>query len=100
MYGSNEQKRNHEKRGNSNPISRKEAIKTESLIKTEKFNEAQATGNLVELKLLSERQADAKHMLQDDGSGGRADARNREYGVTTNKDGTRKEYTGEVSDPH
>jgi hypothetical protein len=85
--------------GKSNPISKKEARRTERLIKDGKFNEALATDNLVELLPLELRNADWKHVMKDNGQGDTADANNREYGVDVYKNGRRVERTGAIHNP-
>jgi hypothetical protein len=85
--------------GKSNPISRKEARRTERLIKAGKFNEALATGNLLELLPLELRNADWKHLMKDNGQGDTAAANNREYGIDLYRDGRRVEKIGEIYNP-
>lgn len=51
LYGEEPEQIDNPLRGNSNPITEAEADRTESLIKSGKYEEAQQTGNLVELSM-------------------------------------------------
>ena len=86
-------------RGISSSITKKEAKKTETLIRAGKYEEAHASGNLIELGSLALRVADWEHVSKDNGKGDTSSSNNREYGVDTYQDGRRVEKIGEVHNP-
>ena len=91
-------------RGNSSPITKDEARRTEVLIKEGKFDEAKATGNLVELAPKNIREAQTNNALQDNGRGGTGDENRREYGTASvlslkAGDNGLRTMTGDVMDP-
>ena len=87
-------------KGKYNPISRREARKTEALIRQGEFREAHATGNLIKLWPLGIRRTDWGIVMKDNGEGDTSSADNREYGVTTDVEHNRKAYMGPVNDPY
>ena len=99
LYGNEEYEIYHPLRGRSSPISIKDAEKTEHLIKIQKFDEAMETGNLILLRPLWERRADAKFMKQDDGSGVDPVKDGREYASVIFQNGQRLQVLGKASDP-
>jgi len=89
----------HVQPGKYHPILKKEAKRTEDLIRNGRFDEALATGNLIGLWPLSRRRADWGIVMQDNGKGDTVDANNCEYGITTAADSSRNTYKGPRRDP-